>query len=370
MEVLILASGALGYFISLALVVSPFFKNKANGYLAVSLFQLASLTALGWHAPESGPLEFLQSIMWEFFVAATLFTYFLHQLEHPFRSRPWFKWLYAPWWSTLVVEIYLHLDYTFGLYDCGFDEEGVTVQLFYDLEDGLSLVYNVILTLWARKLIRQSANISGQKRRWLLRFNLFILCTLALWFLSSLEEEILDTENTFNLLWVLLSFLSWWLLYYGVFRLQLVEQKDALHQYLQLQVAPTAEAKPKRKEIKDSGLVTDLLRLMEEEALYKDPLLSRKDIADRLTVSEGHLSQVINQELQKSVVQFVNSYRIAAAKQMLQDPTLNKYSVEAIGMEAGFKSKSVFYSTFKASEGLSPGAFRKLQDPTKGPNSF
>ncbi|WP_370449464.1 AraC family transcriptional regulator [Aquimarina sp. BL5] len=35
--------------------------------------------------------------------------------------------------------------------------------------------------------------------------------------------------------------------------------------------------------------------------------------------------------------------------------------MEAIGLEAGFKSKSVFYSTFKTNLSMSPGAFRKLQ---------
>ncbi|WP_344820962.1 AraC family transcriptional regulator [Aquimarina gracilis] len=46
----------------------------------------------------------------------------------------------------------------------------------------------------------------------------------------------------------------------------------------------------------------------------------------------------------------------------MHDPVFHKYSVEAIGLEAGFKSKSAFYSTFKASLGMSPGAFRKLQN--------
>ncbi len=101
--------------------------------------------------------------------------------------------------------------------------------------------------------------------------------------------------------------------------------------------------------------------VMDEEELYKNPLLNRLDLATRLGTSEGYLSQIINQEINKSIIQFVNEYRIEAAKNLLQDPIFNKYSIEAIGMEAGFKSKSTFYNTFNASLNMSPGAFRKLQ---------
>jgi len=100
---------------------------------------------------------------------------------------------------------------------------------------------------------------------------------------------------------------------------------------------------------------------MEEEELYKNPLLSRLDLATRLGTNEGYLSQIINQEINKSVVQFINEYRIEASKNLLHNPAFNKFSVEAIGMEAGFKSKSAFYKTFKTSLEMSPGAFRKLK---------
>ncbi len=100
---------------------------------------------------------------------------------------------------------------------------------------------------------------------------------------------------------------------------------------------------------------------MDEEKPYKNPLLGRIDLAKRLNISEGYLSQVVNQELGKSVIQFVNEYRVKTAKELLDNPEFNKYSVEAIGMESGFKSKSNFYSTFKTHSGVSPGAYRKRQ---------
>ena len=160
---------------------------------------------------------------------------------------------------------------------------------------------------------------------------------------------------------VLPSLLSWWILYYGVFKLQIIVQKDQIHDYLISKKGTKPQIKKKINSTTTAKIITQLYKLMEDEEIYKDPLLSRSDIAIRLNTSEGYLSQIINQEINKSVVQFVNDYRIGAAKKLLLDPVFNKYSVEAIGMEAGFKSKSAFYNTFKMSLEMSPGAYRKLQ---------
>lgn len=98
---------------------------------------------------------------------------------------------------------------------------------------------------------------------------------------------------------------------------------------------------------------------MEQDKWYKNPLLSSLDIATELNISEGYLSQTVNQELGKSIVQLLNEYRINESKELLQNEFYRKYSIEAIGLESGFKSKSVFYDAFKMSTGMSPGEFRK-----------
>lgn len=122
-----------------------------------------------------------------------------------------------------------------------------------------------------------------------------------------------------------------------------------------------SQTKKKVNETTIPSIIPQLYVLMEAEELYKNPLLSRLDLATRLGTSECYLSQIINQEINKSVIQFVNDYRIETAKTLLHNPVFNKYLIEAIGMEAGFKPKSVFYSVFKTSVEISPGSFRKFK---------
>lgn len=104
-------------------------------------------------------------------------------------------------------------------------------------------------------------------------------------------------------------------------------------------------------------LLNTLIRLMEEEYLYKDTDIKLQKIAKRIHVSGHKLSQLLNDNLGKNFTTFVNDYRIAEAKRLLQEE--QKITLEAIGFEAGFSSKSSFYATFKKVVGKTPSEYQK-----------
>ncbi len=244
LDVIIITGVILGFFISLSLITTSFYNSRANKYLSISLFLLVWITFLGWYDADHGILEFLHGIMWEFLVPVTLFTYFLIQIKHSYLQKNWYKWLYAIFVITFLIDIYLDLDFVFGIYNSPFDEDTFIVDLFFFIEDSLSFWYNVVLMIWARRLVQKAEVISREKRHWLLRLNLFIILILVIWFVSNLEEIFLDSEYVLQLLWAILSFLSWWLLYYGVFKLQIVIQKDEIHR--QLTIHPIEHLSKKR----------------------------------------------------------------------------------------------------------------------------
>lgn len=361
LDFVIITSGVLGYFLCLALVTTSFYKSRANNYLSLSLFLLISLTFLGsWYDKKNVILDFLSLSMSEYLVAVTLFIYFLIQIKHTYLKEKWLKWLYAPFIISVIIEIILHLDSVFHLYESNF-------ATFVDFTKFFTVFgYNFFLIFWGRYLIKRSNIISKEKKRWLLRLNFFIISIVICWILSMIEISIYESEYNAHFLKILPSLLSWWILYYGVFKLQLIVQKDEIHQYLASKKTTNTQTKRKINETTVSNIIIQLYALMEEEELFKDPFLSRSDLAIKLGTNESYLSQIINQETNKSVVQFVNEYRVKAAQNLLHNPVFNKYSVEAIGMEVGFKSKSAFYKTFNSNLGMSPGAFRKLK---KCPNS-
>jgi AraC-like DNA-binding protein len=346
----------IGYFTSIALVITPFYKSRANNFLSISLFLIASLMFIGFFSTDNIVFSFLENIVLDLLLGATIFSYFLIHIKHTFLKTKHYKWLYAPFLVSVLIEISISFSESFlDLHNSFFD------VFIINLKDITSIGFNLFLILFGRKLIKSSKNILEDKRRWLLRFNFFIICIFISFLLAWLEEGIFYTIYFYSVLWTFLGLFFWWFLYYGIFRLQIIVQKEEIHNYLVSQKAPIVISKKKINSSKTAKIISQLYRLMEDDEMYKDPLLSRLDLASRLETSEGALSKIINQEINKSVIQFVNEYRIEAAKKLLQDPVFNKYSVEAIGMESGFKSKSAFYSAFKINLEISPGAYRKLQ---------
>lgn len=72
-----------------------------------------------------------------------------------------------------------------------------------------------------------------------------------------------------------------------------------------------------------------------------------KDIANTFGISTGYLSQIINKHAGQCFSDYINAFRIAEAKNMLLDSAYQNYTIDAIAFEAGFKSKSNFYTVFK-----------------------
>ncbi|CAM1373078.1 helix-turn-helix domain-containing protein [Tenacibaculum xiamenense] len=354
LDIIMITSVIIGCFLSISLVTSSFYKSRANNYLSLSLFLLATLTLLEWGDVNmtSLSIQILGNFRLDLLFAATLFTYFLVQINHGLLKESRYIWIYFPFIASLILEIPI---YAFNLYN------SILEFLAFLIRDFFSIGFNLYLILKSRKLIQNSTTISDDKKHWLLRLNLFIIYLIIIWILTRVEAYVFQSFHIIYVQWILMSLCLWWVLYHGIFRLQVIEQKEEIHNYLVSKKTNNLHPKKKIKTDTTSKIISQLYKLMEDHELYKNPFLSRLDLATKLGTSEGYLSQIINQEINKSVIQFVNEYRIEAAKNLLHNPIFNKYSVEAIGLESGFKSKSAFYNVFKNNIGMSPGAYRKLQ---------
>lgn len=99
-----------------------------------------------------------------------------------------------------------------------------------------------------------------------------------------------------------------------------------------------------------------LEQLMHEKQVFRNPNLKLQDLAQELRLSPHQLSQFLNENLGKNFTQFINEYRIHEACKLLETDTL--LSIEGIGDEVGFNSKSTFFSTFKKVKGMTPAKYR------------
>ena len=104
-------------------------------------------------------------------------------------------------------------------------------------------------------------------------------------------------------------------------------------------------------------LIIALNNAMNKNQFHKDTNVKLNDIAKELQISSHQLSQLLNDNLGKSFALFINEFRIEEAKKLLKNNS--QFTLEAIGFEAGFSSKSTFYATFKKVVGKTPSEYKK-----------
>lgn len=108
----------------------------------------------------------------------------------------------------------------------------------------------------------------------------------------------------------------------------------------------------------DNAYFRELCRLLEKDKIYQNPELSLTATAEKLNISCTYLSQLVNALSNYNFSDFINQYRVKDAEEKLTDTNFAQYTILAIGLEAGFNSKSAFYSAFKKHTGTTPSEHR------------
>ncbi len=101
-----------------------------------------------------------------------------------------------------------------------------------------------------------------------------------------------------------------------------------------------------------------LVLILEKSKCYTDPELTIANLAQQVEVHHRKLSKVINFKANCNFNLFINRYRVEEAKRIMADPERARLiTLETVGQEVGFKSRSSIYTAFKRIEGKTPAKF-------------
>ena len=123
---------------------------------------------------------------------------------------------------------------------------------------------------------------------------------------------------------------------------------------------------PDTSKYSNSSLTTDngrelysrLEHLMKYDRLYREKNLTRERIAELLGSNRTYLTQVIHENTGRTLLSYINSYRINEAITILSDPA-NDIPLKALCSDLGFNSSTTFYKLFQNKVGMTPAKYRE-----------
>ena len=133
--------------------------------------------------------------------------------------------------------------------------------------------------------------------------------------------------------------------------------------YTEKEATETAKETPsyqlRIKGNKADALYLKIIEKLTSQKLYRDPKYNAKKLAADLGTNTRYIAAVVAQHTNKNYSSLINFFRLRDAKMMLRSKQHSKYTVEEIGMMAGYSSRQAFYLSFSKTTKMTPKEYRE-----------
>ncbi len=365
LDLIILLGAIQGIIFSIYLWINDLKNEKASKFLSIFILTF-SASSIYYTLETLGLRGSLNA--WDFsplycsLLLVTAFHFFIRFLVNPEgKLAVWEKLLFIP----ALLQIGFQL---WGLFWVFRDHSFLVTNQFtiyevYNFFDILTLAMGIsflVASIYKIRKYNQTlensyAEIVDFSLSWL---NKLLFLLIGIWILFAIPNiyEMLSGNSSFSMyypLWIASSALIYWIGYSTYFKRR--------------SIAPEifVESNPKTVPKLSSNTQQyhqQLLHLMEQDRPYLNQDLNLKQLAEKLDLSSGYLSQIINEYEGKNFFEYINSYRVEAVKNKIDDPAFNHLNLLGIAFESGFKSKSTFNLAFKKITGMTPSGYKKSKN--------
>ena len=361
-----------GIVLGLVILKSSLFNSSSNKYLALLIFTL-SIKLLN-HVFEiqqvftSYPLlQITNNIEWVFLIPAFLFLFIKNRIDAAGKSKLKNYWCFIPFAYSAVLNIVNDLDHVAGIYS--FSESGIFImQILGLIQLFLAVTFIPFLPLYSYFMVKHLKD--SQEKKWILILLTLVSSVLFVWLITALAGLLLnyDISSTMSVLALCATFIIHWTAYIGIYKYKLAKNKDAISHFLNndlavlppnLQMVQNNTPQEYKESITADNLYFQKLELLcKNEHIYTDSTLNREKVAEKLGISAGYVSQIINTITGDNFAHYINQYRVEAVKEMILSSEYENYTLLTMGLESGFTSKTTFYNAFKKVTGQTPNEYK------------
>ncbi len=361
-----------GIVLGLIILKSSLFNSNSNKYLAYLLFTLSIILLNHVFEVENvfTPypfLRFIQNIEWVFLIPAFLFLFIRNRIDNTGKSKQRSYLYFIPFAYSAALSIINDLDRVAGLYTI--PESGIyLLNILGLIHLFLAITFVPFLTLYSCFIVRLLKD--SQEKKWIITLLTIVSSLLFAWLITCLAGLFLqyDISATMNTLALSATLIIHWTAYIGIYKYKLAKDQNAVYNFLNndlaisysnAQIAENNTPEEYRESITADNLYFQKLELLcKEQHIYTDSTLNREKVAEKLGISAGYVSQIINTITEDNFANYINQYRVEAVKQMISNPEYENYNLLTMGLESGFTSKTTFYKAFKKVTGQTPNEYK------------
>jgi AraC-like DNA-binding protein len=219
-------------------------------------------------------------------------------------------------------------------------------------------IHLIVYLVWCSILFFRQKNWESQKMRiWLISFIICLFLTTSAYL--AVAFQLFQTSFQINLIDTNPVYLSSGIAYIFLPVALILFFPEVIYGLPQVQNEPKTEKLPLNPV--EFASYEDLTRKIEYYLKTEKPYLNSSfelaDVAIALGASQKQISFACKHILNQKFTDLRTHLRVTHAKELLQKGIAENLTVDAIGSNSGFKSRSTFYEAFKSETGMTPSQY-------------